>query len=233
MDPRIRIHTNMSWIRNTGRKDAYRETSFTAGSARHAVYLGSDCSGSCNSFAAEREPEAPAGHQVGPGFHNSYLASALQIRMFIPDPGHRLFHPGSGFSSPDILNPNFFPKFSEMWSGMFLSDLVSRIPDSFHHWSRYRFQKTPDPGSATQLRLKSARLLVLIGDYLHYLTLFIFTPSVPYLSEGWAPELQHAIFKVLLWYSQCSGYAGQLQIRWRTRFRKANELMIGTDPDLS
>jgi hypothetical protein len=57
-----------------------RWTFFTAGSARDSVYLGSDCSGSCNSFAAEREPEAPAGHQVGPGFHNSYLASELQIR---------------------------------------------------------------------------------------------------------------------------------------------------------
>jgi hypothetical protein len=53
---------------------------FTAGSARDAIYLGSNCSGSCNSFAAEREPEAPAGHQVGPGFHNSYLASALRSR---------------------------------------------------------------------------------------------------------------------------------------------------------
>jgi hypothetical protein len=74
---------------------------FTAGFARDAVYLGSDCSGSCNSFAAEREPEAPAGHQVGPGFHNSYLAqrcgSGCLFRVpatdySIPDPGVKSAH---------------------------------------------------------------------------------------------------------------------------------------------
>ncbi len=108
------------------RKYAYRETSFTAGSARDAVYLGSDCSGSCNSFAAEREPEAPAGHQVGRGFHNSYLASALLFRNLYFGSRIRIFPARIQASKVRIdkkfkyfVDPKIFTKHSEIWFGMF------------------------------------------------------------------------------------------------------------------
>ncbi len=123
---------------------------FTAGSARDSVYLGSDRTGSCNSFAAEREPEAPAGHQVGPGFHNSYLASALLIRMFIPDPGYRSVHFWSGFFQPGSRDQKCAltkKNWSISWTQKLLLSTrkydpggFSRIPDSFHHGSRSRIQ---------------------------------------------------------------------------------------------
>ncbi len=142
MDPRIRIHTKMSWIRNTANRYLWRRWPRRTSSSWRVTR----CTLPRTRSASSSPPPGAAGRQQQRQLqHNQQIPQSwcCGSGMFIPDPGSKFFHPGSEFCPSRIrikefkyFNPKIDSKLLEIWSGLLIPDPDTDFLSIPNPWSR-------------------------------------------------------------------------------------------------